>query len=44
MKNIKQNQAPRDAHKRQQNKPVIAYPIDGLPDQITNSTNLQESN
>jgi len=31
MKNIKQNQAPLDAHKRQQNKPVIAYPIDGLP-------------
>ena len=32
MKNIKQNQAPLDAHKRQQNKPVIAYPIDGLPE------------
>jgi len=32
MKNIKQNQPPLDAHKRQQNKPVIAYPIDGLPE------------
>ena len=32
MKNIKQNQAPLDAHKRQQNKPVIAYPIDDLPE------------
>ena len=31
MKNIKQTQAPLDAHKRKQNKPVIAYPIDGLP-------------
>ncbi len=32
MKNIKQNQAHLDAHKRQQNKPVIAYPIDSLPE------------
>ena len=32
MKNIKQTQAPLDAHKRKQNKPVIAYPIDGLPE------------
>ena len=32
MKNIKHNQAPLDAHKRQKNRPVIAYPIDDLPE------------
>ena len=31
MKNIKQNQAPLDAHKRLRHKPVIAYPLDRLP-------------
>ncbi len=31
MKNIKQNQAPLDAHKQLRHKPVIAYPSDRLP-------------